>query len=1006
MTTNRKFDYEEYFRLQRNYEAKYGPKTVIIAQLGTFYDVFEYDLPERKEGKAYHIQDLIYRHKNKEPAVTKSRPGPHQINNPYMLGLPIKSFEHYKITFLELGYTLVMYEQKKRYVETNKGTKKLKITREVTKILTKGTDIDRIHCLNSVSNKIVSLVFEVTKVEKKVEMSALTIGYAALDLISGKVETVELYGDRNDPQMCLLKLSRLLSLQPKELLIHLVSAPPKYYSYLYRYLELNKYPTDAIIVRNQVEKEYFRASYQTQILRKVYPKLTTSEVNHLSIYLTAGASLVTLLNYCNDHNPQIIERISIPGLIKSNRLFISRATIIHLNLYDSHYLEKRREYSNITSLLSIIDRTKTHMGKRYLLKRLNQPYIDTIKINDSLSAIADLVTERELLLDPITKILTIIPDMDLLHRKLKIGSIVPRDLARLTRGYLNVAKILDLLSNESVDIAALTKIIPNIGQRNSFKTYVDLLVAILDCRVCSDAKFCENFIESEAPIFKSLNSYQPFQSLTNSYEQILITWKEAYGQILAFSDAIYSIVEKRPKLIYKNDRYYITVALGDSKKIKKALKDEGVKIEAYSGGRAKRYHIYTTKLAPHLTKASAIRIEYQLMTYQIYVILLELIDKEYQPLFGVMSKFLSKLDYVCSGANVALKYNYVRPTIKVRNQDQEEKQQSYIKIKDLRHPIVERIIDNEFIPNDLVLGDTKQARGMLLFGCNSSGKSTITKALGIAIILAQAGYYVPASSCELVPYEHLITRLSGNDNMFAGDSSFLIEMKELRTILKYTGVNTLVLGDEMCRGTGWIEGAALTVDALENLLEDRCNFIFSTHMHILTDLPHLKKDIDSGALQVSHLDLLCDEDGELAYNRKLRPGRGRTKYGIEVARSVGLPKKFIERAYQIRKDILKYFYGHNDELLNPKRSRYNSGVYMHQCKLCGSRENLETHHIRAQRLANDINYIGHVPKDAGYNLGVLCEKCHNMTHYSVKKINSKYKRVRNMVYEHNSKNEN
>lgn len=997
MATNRKFDYEEYFRLQHNYEAKYGPKTVVIAQSGTFYYILEYDLPERKIGKAYVMRELIDRHKGKEFVITKPKTGPHQIDNPFRLSITVDSFEHYKITFLELGYTLVMYEQKKRYVETKKGTKKLETTREVTKILTKGTDIDRIHRLNSVSNKIVSLVFEVTKVEKKVEMSALTIGYAALDLISGKVETIELYGDRNDPQMCLLKLSRLLSLQPKELLIHLVSAPPKYYSYLYRYLELNKYPTDAIIVRNQVEKEYFRASYQTQILRKVYPKLTTNEVNHLSIYLTAGASLVTLLNYCNDHNPQIIERISIPSLIKSNnRLFISRATIIHLNLYDSHYLEKRREYSNITSLLSIIDRTKTHMGKRYLLKRLNQPYIDAVKINDSLSAIADLVTKRELLLDPITKILTIIPDIDLLHRKLKIGSIVPRDLARLTRGYINIAKILDLLSNENINIAALTKIVPNIGQRNNFKIYVDLLSAILDSRACNDAKFCENFIESEVPIFKSLGSYQPFQSLTNSYEQILITWKEAYDQILAFSDVIYNIAEKRPKLMYKNDRYYLTVALGDSKKITKVLKDEGVKIEAYSGGRAKRYHIYTTKLAPHLTKASAIRLEYQLMTYQIYVILLELIDKEYQPLFGVMSKFLSKLDHVCSGANVALKYNYVRPNIKARNQ---EKQQSYIKIKDLRHPIVERIIDDEFIPNDLVLGDANQARGMLLYGCNSSGKSTITKALGIAVILAQAGYYVPAGSCELVPYEHLITRLSGNDNMFAGDSSFLIEMKELRTILKYTGVNTLVLGDEMCRGTGWIEGAALTVDALEILLKERCNFIFSTHMHILTDLPHLKKDINSGALRVSHLDLLCDEEDELTYNRKLRPGRGRTKYGIEVARSVGLPKKFIERAYQIRKDILKYFYGHEDELLNPKRSRYSSLVYMHKCVLCDSRKDLVTHHIREQRLANDINYIGHVPKDAPYNLGVLCGKCHDMTHYSVKKINSKYKRVRNMEYD-------
>ena len=990
MTSNRGEDYEKYFELQRDYEAKYGPKTVVLMGSGTMYYILEYDLPNRKEGKVYHFQEVVFRIKGKEFIITKPKEGPHQIGNPYRLNFNKENgaFEHYKIRLLELGYTLVMYEQKKRYITNKKGLKRQEIYREVDQVLTKGTDIDRIQQHDNITNKLICLVIEVTKKEKKIDMSSVTIGYSSIDLVSGKVEMLELYGSKIDPQMCLLKLSRILSIQPKELLIYLVSAPPKYYSYIHRYLKLHKYPSNTILVHNQIDKEYFRSSYQSQLLKKVYPGLSIDQVNNISINLIAGSSLVALFNYCYDHNPILIEHLLVPELIRNNdRMFISRPTINHLSIYNSHYLEKKREYQNIDSLLSLLDLTKTHMGKRYLVKRFSQPYTKVDKIEFYHNIIEELISNRPNILDPINKILALIPDIELLHRKLKIGSISPRDLARMIKCYEQLSSIFDIIKKENVNL--LNKLAPNSNIQDQFTNLVKLLVNMVDLGSCDDSRIYDDFIESESPLFKALlgEEFEPVQ--ISNYKKILEDWTSSHQQILVFGDTIKSIIGKPPKIIYKDDHYHITVAKTQLEDVEKSI--DNLKKVLFNGVKQKRYHIYTPNLALIIDKASKQRQEYQLVSHDVYTTLIEMINKKYVSIFTPLSKFIARLDFLCSGAIGAIKYNYVKPKLKVSDK-------SYLSVKDIRHPIIERIIDDIYVPNDFEIGGLKTPYGNLLFGCNSAGKSTLTKAIGTLVIMAQVGYYVPASSCEISPYEYLLTRLSGNDNMYTGDSSFVVEMKELRTVLKYDGPKTLILGDELCRGTGWFDGAGLTISTLKTLLEDGCQFIFSTHMHILTDLPHFKSDIEEGNLRVCHLDLEKGVDGEIIYDRKLKSGRGRTHYGIDVAESVGLDKEVIDKAREYRKDVIEFIYGHRDELYSTKRSRYNGEVYMNSCQLCGSKKDLETHHIHEQRLANSDNYIGHIPKNSKGNLVVLCRGgCHRDMDrgYSVKKIGTKYIKISN-----------
>ena len=158
--------------------------------------------------------------------------------------------------------------------------------------------------------------------------------------------------------------------------------------------------------------------------------------------------------------------------------------------------------------------------------------------------------------------------------------------------------------------------------------------------------------------------------------------------------------------------------------------------------------------------------------------------------------YVTKLDVVITKAIIAKQYNYCKPTIDVK------KKSSFLKATELRHPLIELLQQDEtYVPNDIDLGCGVSQRGILLYGTNAVGKSSLIRSIGIAVIMAQAGMYVPATSFTFKPYTSIFTRILGNDNLFKGLSTYAVEMSELRTILNNADKNSLVLGDELCSGT-------------------------------------------------------------------------------------------------------------------------------------------------------------------------------------------------------------
>ena len=340
--------------------------------------------------------------------------------------------------------------------------------------------------------------------------------------------------------------------------------------------------------------------------------------------------------------------------------------------------------------------------------------------------------------------------------------------------------------------------------------------------------------------------------------------------------------------------------------------------------------------------------------------MLEIYDTFSDSLYYTANK-IAYLDFVFSGAITAKKLGYCKPKI------ENNYNHSYFDAKNLRHPIVERINEDfEYKPHNISLG--KDNIGILLYGINSSGKSTLMKSIGLNIIMAQIGYFVSASEFTYYPYNTLMTRISGMDNIFKGMSSFMVEMMELIAILKRNDSNTLVLGDEICRGTEEKSANIIVTYMLEVLEKFNSSFITATHLHQIAEMESVKnlKKVKSMHLKVEY----DDENQKLIYSRTLCEGQGDKYYGVQVAKYLMRNDDFNKRTKELEEEY---------ENINIKKSRYNANVLMTCCEICNSNQKLEYHHINFQKDFTDgiLNDNPHIKKDAKYNGVVLCQTCHD-----------------------------
>jgi DNA mismatch repair protein MutS len=389
-------------------------------------------------------------------------------------------------------------------------------------------------------------------------------------------------------------------------------------------------------------------------------------------------------------------------------------------------------------------------------------------------------------------------------------------------------------------------------------------------------------------------------------------------------------------------------------------------------------------------------------TAKVYQEILSVIERDWFQCLENLTKYVGKIDVITTKAFIAREYNYCRPEIV------ENSPKSFLNAENLRHPLIEHINTNEiYVPNDICIGapatqgdlgidppsaghlqDPPKAAqntippaadGILLFGTNAVGKTSLIRAVGITLIMAQCGCFVPCSRFQYKPYTAIYSRILGNDNLFKGLSTFMVEMSELRTILKMADENSLILGDELASGTENESALSIFASGLIDLHKKRASFIFATHMH---EIVHFEEIGELEKLALKHLEVYYDREQDcLVYNRKLKEGAGNRMYGLEVCRSLHMPEDFLETAMKIRG---RYFPETGGEL-SMKPSHFNSKKIRGLCEICKVELSEETHHMSPQRDADKNGFIGTFHKNHPANLLAVCEKCHDKIHKTPEK---------------------
>ena len=278
------------------------------------------------------------------------------------------------------------------------------------------------------------------------------------------------------------------------------------------------------------------------------------------------------------------------------------------------------------------------------------------------------------------------------------------------------------------------------------------------------------------------------------------------------------------------------------------------------------------------------------LEYQIFLSIREKV-KEYIPKLQEISSVISEIDVLQSFATVTEENNYVRPKLL------DEKN---ITIIDNRHPVVEKVLNSEYVPNDIVMNENTDI--LLITGPNMAGKSTYMRQLAITVIMAQIGCFVPASSAKMPVFDAIFTRIGASDDLVSGESTFMVEMTEANNALSNATANSLILFDELGRGTATFDGMALAQAIIEFIHNKiKAKTLFSTHYHELTDL---ENNLDH--LRNVHVSAI-EEDGNITFLHKIQEGSIDKSYGIHVAKLAKLPKDLIKRA-----DAILHVYENNE----------------------------------------------------------------------------------------------
>jgi DNA mismatch repair protein MutS len=948
----------DYLSLTKKYKDEYSDKTLLLMQVGSFFEC--YAILNESENIYYgsniqefsDINDLVISRKNTS----------HDGKPVVMAGFGVTQIEKYIRRMQENDYTIIVYTQDSNTKNT---------TRSLSCIYSPGTYFS--NDSNELSN-VTSCIWIHYSSSNQLIKEKLTIGMSSIDIYTGYSNTMEYIVDYIKSSTVFDALENYISINKPSEAIIVSNFKSDTTNYVKDLLNCKCHSYD---YEHEWVKNISKQKYQYEIIKNFLNKEPETIFNEWNV---STQSYCLLIQFIYKHNPNLIKKLKSPESINTEKkLILANHSLKQLNVIsDNNHSGK---YSSLSSLLN---NCITCMGKRAFNYELLNPSIDYNYLIDVYNITEHCLDKN--LWKVIRNYLCGVKDLSKIYRKIVLGKLSPRDFYTI---YTN----LDIVNNIFLHISSDTTLQNYIDtERVSFcisqiREYIYKYINLDFCKKYDDLsfdKFSLNYIH-EIMLFNEEYSLE----LNNNYK----TFHEYYIKLMEIKDFLEISIKEyettNGTFNKKNENTdYIKLhecpktepaLVGTTKRLstlKKIINDltcnhfnpQSIEIKNHNGSNSMITSNEINCISKNILKYRDIFFNNLCKEFNIFA---NNFINQFEEEINIVIEYVTKCDILQNRCYIADTLHYSKPTIY-------NLENSFVNFTGLRHPLIEKINTNElYVTNDLTFNES--CKSYLLYGTNAVGKTSFIKGIGLSIIMAQSGLYVPAESFEYSIYKSIYTRILGNDNLFKGLSTFAVEMTELRSILKNANKNSLVLGDELCSGTESTSALSIFTAGIKYLSQNNVSFIFATHFHEIIKYSEIK---EIKSLNLLHMSVIYDrENDRLVYDRKLKDGPGNNMYGLEVCKALNLPDDFLELAHNIRNKYNDNILNSSGLLINTKTSKYNSDKLKGMCEICNENIGSEIHHLIYQKDcdANSSNYNKSI-KNHKANLINICEICHDKLH--------------------------
>lgn len=721
------------------------------------------------------------------------------------------------------------------------------VVRDVIRVVTPGTLTDSNMLDDGKNNYICCIFYDENEKTCGVASADLSTGDASLSVFSGKELEA---GVINELSRC----------QPAEVIF------PESFLSLKKVADFIKIRLDCVVtLRDSI---CFSPSEKRNMLADVFNVKSVLELG-ISENGSDCCAACGLFDYINDTQKTSVSRFTSIELLNGDA-FMGLDLNARRNLELTETLRNKEKKG---SLLWVLDSTKTSMGRRLLKSWIEQPLKSPARIIERLDAV-EAMYRKSVVLTDITELLDRVYDLERLMTKVMFKTASPRDLKSLSATSLqlplikkeleklNDSKLLSRLNNDISDLSEIAQLVEN-------AVMDEPPISVKDGGVIRDG-FNEE-LDSLRHIMNHgkeiIDGIEQREREATGIKNLKIGFNRVFGYYLEVTRSYYELIPDGyiRKQTLANCERFITEELKNAENSILGAKDKAINLEAEIFSEVRDF--LATKLESVQKTASAV----------------------------------AAVDVLASFANVALRNQYVKPDIAI---------DGAVDIKAGRHPVVELMLKDEmFVPNDIYI-DTKSSRMSIITGPNMSGKSTYMRQTALIVLMAQIGSFIPADSAKISVVDKIFTRVGASDDLTAGQSTFMVEMSEVSDILRNATTDSLVILDEVGRGTSTFDGVSIARAVAEHICTSKklgCKTLFATHYYELIGLESELEGVKNYSIAVNK------NAGNIRFLRKIVRGGVDESYGVDVAKLAGLPAKVVNRAKELLEEMeLKHSSEHTE----------------------------------------------------------------------------------------------